>query len=98
MPVIQRYRREEGFHYKMWYHGRDKAFDESVIQLSTGRIGYAESSDGLRFHRVPGQGALNSVISQNDDWYWFDTSHVGVGSVNLSATDIVKTEGGVHFM
>ena len=63
------------------------------------RIGRAESSDGLNWRRTAGQMALSSVLDKNtEQWWCFDTAHVGLGDVNLGASSKVVTESSVYFM
>lgn len=63
------------------------------------RIGRAESSDGLTWRRTPGQMPLFSVLDKNtEQWWGFDTAHVGLGDVNLGASSRVVTDSSVYFM
>ena len=94
-PVVHRYRRDDiltGEYWIMWYHGRSASIQEDgVVPLSTGRIGRAESEDGVHWKRVPsdqydeGEGAF--LDRNGDDWWSFDTAHVGLGDVTLVAND-----------
>ena len=75
----------EGAGYTMFYHYRPVADAENaeLPPLSTGRVGRATSRDGFAWERQSdGLGAGGSVVSANtDDWYWFDSGHVGIGDV-----------------
>lgn len=43
--------------------------------------------------------ALSSVLDKNtEQWWCFDTAHVGLGDVNLGASSKVATESSVYFM
>jgi hypothetical protein len=64
----------------MWYYGRDAAFDPA-IRLPSGRIGFARSSDGIRWQRVQGPATRGAVMDPSDDPSRFDSAHVGVGDV-----------------
>lgn len=72
--------------YRMWYYGRDAAFDPEV-RLPTGRIGFARSRDGIHWQRVRGPATRGAVMDPSTDRASFDSSHVGVG-------EIQRTEGG----
>ncbi|CAM9333272.1 unnamed protein product [Choristocarpus tenellus] len=102
MPRVHRYVHDDGDKWVMWYHGQDKEFDkdrDGVMNIGTGRIGRAESSDGIHWIRTPGQMTLNSVVDVNtDQWWGFDTAHVGLGDVNLGASRKVQTDASVYFM
>lgn len=42
---------------------------------------------------------LQSVLDKNtEQWWGFDTAHVGLGDVNLGASSRVATETSVYFM
>lgn len=99
MPRVHRYRREEGAEWVMWFQGRDSEIEDDVIQLSTGRIYRARSDDGVQWSMEPGAGALGASLDRNaDEWWGFDTAHVGVGDIRLSNTDKVLTDGGIYLM
>ncbi|MDX2143422.1 MAG: hypothetical protein SFV19_08710 [Rhodospirillaceae bacterium] len=66
--------------WRMWYYGRDPAFDDAYT-LPTGRVGLATSPDGIRWERVKGPLTLGAVLEPSDDPARFDSGHVGVGSV-----------------
>jgi len=72
--------------------------------LSTGRIGRATSRNGLAWKREKGSvsedGSDEVVLGKNqEDWWSFDTAHVGLGQVMLPlTTPAVMTEGGVYLM
>lgn len=69
--------------WRMWYYGRagtewamgTKAF------LPTGRIGAAESRDGLKWHRIRGLLPEGACLDPPKDERSFDCVHVGVGDV-----------------
>ncbi len=67
--------------WRMWYYGRDPAFDRA-INLPTGRIGLATSSDGLEWQRIEGPLALGSVFEPHPDPARFDSGHVGVSDIH----------------
>ncbi|MDB9375933.1 glycosyl hydrolase [Nodularia sphaerocarpa] len=68
--------------WKMWYYGRDAAFDRQ-INLPTGRCGLAISPDGVNWQRVKGQLTMGSVLEPHPDTNRFDSAHVGVSNVNF---------------
>jgi len=102
MPVVCKYDTEAGQFYRMWYYGRDPDFDKDVMGLPTGRIGLSESMDGISWTRYDGDQELGSVLSNNgEEWWYFDTSHVGVGDVQILSTNKIRGSedtGSVYFM
>lgn len=67
--------------WRMWYYGRDPAFDRA-INLPTGRIGLATSRDGLAWERVRGPLTRGAVFEPHPDDRRFDSGHVGVSDVH----------------
>ncbi|CAM9580893.1 unnamed protein product [Discosporangium mesarthrocarpum] len=102
MPRVHRYLHDEGDRWVMWYHGQDADFHkngEGVMNIGTGRIGRADSSDGVHWTRTPGQMSLNSVLDLNtEQWWGFDTAHIGLGDVNLGASSRVQSDSSLYFM
>jgi len=99
---------DSSVNYVMWYQGRSIALDSeeenSLPPLSTGRIGRCVSKNGLVFQKDI-KGAIGEDIKgvslglNNESWWNFDTSHVGLGSVLLPmTTPAVMTEGGIYLM
>jgi len=99
-PVVHRYERDEGAEYALWFHGRDKGIEADVVKLNTGRIYKAKSNDGLTWELQQGLGELGSSLDVNtDEWWGFDTAHLGLGDVRLGNPDKVMTlTGGVYSM
>lgn len=105
---VHRYIRDgdDDSEYVMWYHGRNHEFDKEnkLPPLSTGRIGRATSRNGLHWKRntVGSESEDMTGVSlglNNESWWGFDTSHVGLGQVLLPmSTPAVMTEGGVYLM
>lgn len=92
--------------YVMWYHGRSKEFpdDPNLPPLSTGRIGRATSNNGLVWEKCK-EGSESEDVSDvslglnQESWWGFDTTHVGLGQVLLPmSTPAVMAEGGVYIM
>lgn len=109
-PRVHRYIRdgsaEESAEYVMWYQGRSKNLsdDKSLPPLSTGRIGRATSLNGLQWEKMT-EASLAEDVSDcslglnQESWWGFDTTHVGLGQVMLPmSTPAVITEGGVYIM
>ena len=67
--------------WKMWYYGRDATFDRQIL-LPTGRVGLAESKDGIHWKRVAGPKTMGAVFDPNSDGDQFDSGHVGVSDVH----------------
>lgn len=84
----------------MWCHGRDSSIEKDVVPLSTGRIFKATSNDGLSWVQEPGPGAEESTLDVNvEEWWGFDTAHVGLGDVRQGSSGKVMTlSGGVFTM
>jgi len=109
---VHRYSREEdpegGTEYIMWYHGRSTAHEEEMEgklpPLTTGRIGRATSRNGLVWEKdTKGSAAEDmegvSLGLNKEEWWGFDTAHVGLGNVLLPmTTPAVLNEGGVYIM
>lgn len=67
----------------------------------TGRIGRATSRDGLVWKKTDGPEEQGSVLDVNQDaWWGFDTSHVGLGDVTFTAAPNPQGLGdiGAYFM
>lgn len=66
--------------WRMWYYGRDASFDREIF-LPTGRVGLAESDDGVNWTRVQGPLTMGSVFEPHPDPARFDSGHLGVSDV-----------------
>lgn len=106
---VHRYARDIGgeSEYVLWYHGRCHSLNDpgnALPPLSTGRIGRATSRDGLSWEKCPlGSGSETQIgVSlglNTEDWWKFDTAHVGLGQVMLPmSTPAVLCEGGVYLL
>ena len=65
----------------LWHHVRDDKFSNDIVKLSSGKVVFATSNDGLtdwQYH--PDNPALSPSL-ENGDWFLFDAEHVGVGDV-----------------
>ncbi|MEZ5513658.1 MAG: hypothetical protein R3F58_07280 [Steroidobacteraceae bacterium] len=72
--------RETDGSWRMWYYGRDAAFDRNII-LPTGRVGVAESVDGIHWRRVRGPLTMGAVFEPHPDPARFDSGHVGISDI-----------------
>ena len=73
---------QAGEDWLLWFHARDDKLADDVVKLSTGRILFASSKDGLsnwKFHED--SPVLNPNKENDGDWYFFDSEHVGLGDV-----------------
>ena len=73
---------QAGEDWLLWFHARDDGLADDVVKLSTGRILFASSKDGLsnwKFHED--SPVLNPNKENDGDWYFFDSEHVGLGDV-----------------
>lgn len=68
--------------WRMWYYGRDLEFDP-LVKLPSGRCGLAISNDGINWERVQGPLTMGAVFEPHADPNRFDSSHVGVTSVEF---------------
>ncbi|KAG8459335.1 hypothetical protein KFE25_012971 [Diacronema lutheri] len=85
---VRRFVNDDGEQWLMWYSARGRDFDPDVLSIATGRIGLATSTDGVSWTR---EGA---VLSENrDEWFFFDTAHVGVGDVQVMSSQSQRTGG-----
>jgi hypothetical protein len=102
-PIVKRYMLEGSENWRMWYSGRDLDFDPEAMDISTGRTGLCESTDGISWTRVLGKEKFGSVLSVNEEeWWGYDTVHSCAGDVQIIQSDKVRgtdTSGyGVNFM
>jgi hypothetical protein len=72
--------------FRMWYYGRDAAFDPE-ISLPTGRVGLARSRDGVHWTRVRGPEERGSLFNPAAEADRFDSGHVGVGDVTFDGRE-----------
>lgn len=85
---VKRFLTDEGESWLMWYSARDDGFDKEVVPLASGQIGLATSTDGVSWKRE------GPVLRENkDDWFWFDTTHVGIGDVQVMSSEAQRTGG-----
>lgn len=73
---------QAGEDWLLWFHARDDKLADDVVKLSTGRILFASSKDGIsnwKFHED--SPVLNPNKENDGDWYFFDSEHVGLGDV-----------------
>lgn len=100
-PCVQRYLSDSGPRYVMWYAGRPRNWassSQTPPDTGDGLVGLALSVNGLSWERVDGPLDMHAVLAPNDDWWAFDTVRVGLGSVSVDSTEIVRADGGVYFM
>lgn len=68
--------------YMMWYYGRDSNYrKDAPPTLASGRVGVAESKDGLKWTRIEGPGPLGSVLDHGAKDSDFDYLHIGLTDV-----------------
>ena len=67
--------------WRMWYYGRDPEFDRGVT-LPSGRVGFAQSNDGIHWERVRGPLTGGSVLEPDPDMTRFDCTHVGISDIH----------------
>jgi predicted GH43/DUF377 family glycosyl hydrolase len=73
--------------YLMWYYGRDANYrKDAPPTLASGRIGVAESKDGVKWTRIRGPGPLGSVLDHGAKETDYDYLHIGL-------TDVTRHKG-----
>ncbi|MCX8126073.1 MAG: glycosyl hydrolase [Dehalococcoidia bacterium] len=65
--------------WRMYYYGRDATFDRE-INMQSGRIGLAESTDGINWVRVRGDGVMGAIMDPSTGDR-FDSGHIGVSDI-----------------
>jgi predicted GH43/DUF377 family glycosyl hydrolase len=73
--------------WRMWYYGRDPSFDRE-INMQSGRVGLAESRDGLRWTRIRGPLTMGAVFEPSTGDR-FDSGHVGITDIHLIDNEYV---------
>lgn len=80
-------RDEANGRYLMWYYGRDANYrKDAPPTLASGRIGVAQSKDGLAWSRIQGPGPLGSVLDHGAKESDYDYLHIGL-------TDVTRHQG-----
>jgi hypothetical protein len=92
-----------GSKWLLWFHGRESGFDpeNQLPNLSTGRIYFAESEDGLRDWKFHEDSPCLNPSKEDGDWWYFDSEHVGLGDVvlpGMNAQSKFNTQDGVFLM
>ena len=98
--VVRRFTDEmAGDRWMLWYSGRSASFDSDVVPLATGAVGLAQSTDGVVWERLAGDEAGGACLVPNEDaWWGFDTSHVGVGDVHVMSSRVIQNGLGLYWM
>lgn len=98
--VVKRFTDEmDGDRWMMWYSGRPEGFRPGVMPIATGCIGLAQSKDGIVWERLAGDELGGACLAPNDEsWWCFDTSHVGVGDVHVYSSRMVQNNAGLYWM
>jgi len=99
-PVVKRFSDEmHGDRWMMWYSGRSESFAEGVVPIATGCVGLAQSKDGIVWEKLAGDEPGGACLGPNDEsWWGFDTSHVGVGDVHVFSSRVVQNNAGLYWM
>ena len=98
--VVRRFTDEmRGDRWMMWYTARPSDLTPGVMPVATGAIGLAQSTDGITWERLAGDGPAGECFGPNDeDWWTFDTTHVGLGDVHVMSNQVVKNSLGLYWM
>jgi len=92
---------KEGDEWLLWFHGRDDKFSNDIVKLSTGRIFFATSKDGLTNWKLDPDNPILNPSKEDGDWFYFDSEHVGLGDVikpGMKAQSKFATQDGVYLM
>ncbi|RYH32753.1 hypothetical protein EON65_00195 [archaeon] len=85
----------------LWMQVRDDSINQEVIDVSTGRIIFATSTDGIRNWQLHPNSPVLNPSKVNGDWFYFDSEHVGLGDVvypGLEAQRRLLTGANVYIM
>lgn len=85
----------------LWFHARDSEMSEDVVKLSTGRILFATSRDGIKDWKLHEDSPIMGPHKETGDWFYFDSEHVGLGDVikpGGAAQSKFATQDGVFLM
>eukprot|EP01031_Cornospumella_fuschlensis_P030990 gene30990-37453_t len=67
--------------WSLWLQVRDESISEEVIDISTGRIFFATSADGISNWQFHEDSPVLNPSKDSGDWFYFDSEHVGLGDV-----------------
>mmetsp|Transcript_25190 Transcript_25190/g.25400 ORF Transcript_25190/g.25400 Transcript_25190/m.25400 type:complete len:415 (-) Transcript_25190:35-1279(-) len=87
--------------WQLWFHGRDSSFDNDLVNLSTGKVFYATSPDGISNWSMHPDSPVLQPSDVDGNWWWFDSTHVGLGDVVIpgqQAQSIFRIQGGIYMM
>jgi len=85
----------------LWFQARDTGMDPSVVKLSTGRVLFATSKDGLSGWTMHEDSPIMGPHKETGDWFYFDSEHLGLGDVikpGGAAQSKFATQDGVFLM
>ena len=92
---------KEGDEWLLWFHGRDDKFSNDIVKLSTGRIFFATTKDGINNWKMDPDNPILNPSKEAGDWFYFDSEHVGLGDVIkpcMKAQSKFATQDGVYLM
>ena len=92
---------KDGDEWLLWFHGRDDKFSNDIVKLSTGRIFFATSKDGINNWKMDPDNPILNPSKEAGDWFYFDSEHVGLGDVikpGMKAQSKFATQDGVFLM
>jgi hypothetical protein len=87
--------------WQLWFHGRDDTFANDIVNLSTGKIYYATSKNGISDWVMHPDSPVMLPSNNDGNWWWFDSSHVGLGDVIIpgqQAQAKFLVQGGIYMM
>jgi len=92
---------ESGDEWLMWFQARDNEIASDVVKMSTGRVLFATSKNGIDGWRMHEDSPILGPNKENGDWFYFDAEHVGLGDVikpGSKAQSKFATQDGVFLM
>jgi len=109
-PVVRCFLGDNQDRWYMWYNGRSGG--PHPENFDSGCVGVATSSDGVEWKRGVGKVSVRGdrqpshegsevgvvLMPNEEDWWTFDTLHVGLGDVQIISSGNVQSQGGIYWM
>ena len=65
----------------LWFNCRDETDPKSLVGISTGKVMFASSKDGLTNWKLHPDCPVLDASKKDDNWFVFDSEHTGVGDI-----------------
>lgn len=85
----------------LWYHSRDSELSSELIKMSSGRVYFATSKDGLTNWVHDEDSPVMGPNKDDGNWFTYDSEHVGMGDIiqpGRRATSKFADQGDVFLM